>query len=303
MIAPVGVVAPPGAGAVRTRPRTWHGLAPIGWVGLAILAVFVVLALAAPYLVGDAPRAVSTDSLDPPSADHLLGTNQLGQDLASQVLHGARASLLVAAMTGAGTLLLAVVVGVTAGWIGGRLDTVLMGLVDIVLATPRIPLLIVIATFGGRDLGTIAVGMSLVFWPGPARVIRSQVRAMRSRLDVLAATSFGASPRYLVRHHVLPDIGLVLVAALVGAAGRAVLFEASLAFLGVGDPFRTSWGSIVRDAKEVSGIFYSEIWMWWVLPPVVAIVLLLLGLTFVGAAFEERVNPRVARHLTKGWGR
>lgn len=286
----------------QVRPAG-HRLPPIGWVGLGIIATFVVLALAAPLLASYPPRALSTDSLDPPSAQHLMGTNQLGQDLASQLLHGARVSLMVATITALGTLVLAVAVGVAAGWAGGKVDTVLMGVVDVVLATPRLPLLIVIAAFAGPDLVTVAVGMSIVFWPGPARVIRAQVRAMHGRLDVQAATSFGAGPSYLIRNHVLPDVGLVLIAALVGAASRAVLFEASLAFLGVGDPFRTSWGSMVRDAKSVSGVFYSNIWVWWVLPPVIAIVLLLLGLTFVGAALEERVNPRVARHLTNGSSR
>lgn len=292
---------PPEGSVAHPRRGSWRRALPsIGWVGLGILALFVVLAVASPWLARYEPRALSTDSLDPPSAEHWLGTNQLGQDLGSQLLAGARVSLAVAAVTATGTLVLAVAVGVASGWLGGRVDTLLMGVVDVVLAAPRLPLLVVIAAFAGRDLTTVAVGMALVFWPGPARMIRAQVRAMRQRLDVVAAASFGAGPGYLIRNHVLPDIGLVLVAALVGAAGRAVLFEASLAFLGVGDPFRTSWGSMVRDAREVTGIFYSNVWTWWVLPPVVAIVLLLLALTFVGAALEERVNPRVARHRTEG---
>lgn len=272
----------------------------IGWVGLAIVGGFVVLAVAAPQLAGYPPRALSTDSLQGPSAGHLLGTNQLGQDLASQLLYGARASLLVAALTAATTLLLGAAVGVTAGWFGGAVDSALMALVDLVLATPRLPLLIVIGAFAGQDLVTVAVAMALVFWPAPARMIRAQVRALRRRPDVLAAQSFGAGTAYVLRRHVVPDISLILVAALVSAAARAVLFEAGLAFLGVGDPFRISWGSIVRDARSVSGVFFSDIWVWWVLPPVAAIVLVLLGLTFVGMAVEERVNPRVARHQLKG---
>ena len=275
---------------------THHRLPRIGWVGVALVAGFVALGLLGPAIAGYDPRALSAESLQGPSRGHLLGTNQLGQDLASQMLYGARTSLLMAAVTATATLVLATVVGVTAGWAGRTVDVVLMRFVDIMLATPRLPLLIVIGAFFGDDVGTVALAMAAVFWPGPARMIRGQVRSLRERMHVRAAVSFGAGRAHLIRNHVLPDVSLILAASLVSTAGRAVLFESGLAFLGLGDPFRTSWGSMLRESRTVVGLFYSDIWMWWILPPIVAMVLVLLGLTFISMALEERVNPRVARH-------
>jgi peptide/nickel transport system permease protein len=279
-----------------TATRTERRLPRLGWVGIGLVGAFVALGLLGPVIAGYDPRALSAESLRGPSRSHLLGTNQLGQDLASQMLYGARTSLLMAAVTAAATLVLATAVGVTAGWAGRTVDVALMRFVDIMLATPRLPLLIVIGAYFGDDMATVALAMAAVFWPGPARMIRGQVRSLRERTHVRAAASFGAGRAYLIRHHVLPDVSLILAASLVSTAGRAVLFESGLAFLGLGDPFRTSWGSMLRESRTVVGLFYSDIWMWWILPPIVAMVLVLLGLTFISMALEERVNPRLARH-------
>lgn len=293
------VSAPP-ANPVPVRVR----LPGAGWVGLALVGVFVTLAAVAPSLAAHRPGALVGDPVEAPSLEHLLGTNQLGQDLAAQMLFGARSSLLVAAMAGVGTLVLGALVGVSAGWVGGRAESVMMRVVDVALAVPRLPLLIVIGVYAGRDLVTVALVMSVVFWPATARVLRSEVAALRNRTHLRAARAFGAGAVSTLRRHVIPEIGLVLVAAMVVAAGRAVLFEAGLAFLGLGDPSRPSWGSIMRDARLSRGIFYTPIWTWWLLPPVVAIVLVLLGLTLIGVALEQHVSPRLARHLGReGAGR
>lgn len=268
----------------------------VGWVGVAVLGTFVVLGAAAPAIAGYPPAALSGRPVEAPSAAHLLGTNQLGQDLASQMLYGARSSLLVALMTAVGTLLLGALVGIPAGWAGGRTDLVLMRATDVVLAVPRLPLLIVLGAYAGRELATVALVMSVVFWPPTARVLRSEVRSLRQRVHLRAAKGFGGGAAHVITRHVLPEIRLVVVAAFVVAAGRAVLFEAGLAFLGLGDPSRTSWGSIMRDARLSRGLFYTRIWTWWMLPPVVAVALVLLGLSLVSMALEQKVNPRLARH-------
>lgn len=276
--------------------RAGPGFPRVGWIGLSLLGTFVLLGAAAPVLARFPPRALAGRSVEPPSFEHLVGTNQLGQDLASQLLFGAQASLLVAMMTAVGTLLLGALVGVPAGWLGGKTDFVLMRAVDVVLAVPRLPLLIILGAYVGRNIVTIAVVMSVVFWPPTARILRTEVRSLRQRLHLKAAQVFGGGAGHALRRHVFPELRLVIVAALVIAASRAVLFEAGLAFLGLGDPSRTSWGSIMRDAENSQGLFYTWIWTWWMLPPVVAVVLVLLGLTFVGMALERGVNPRVARH-------
>lgn len=268
----------------------------IGWAGLCLLAPFVALAIAAPWLAPYRVTALAGRPLESPGPSHLLGTNAVGQDLVSQLLSGARASLFVAVAAGGITIALGALVGGLAGWKGGSTDALLMRVTDVVLATPRLPLLVVAGAYAGRDLLTVAAIIALTFWAPTARVVRSRVLSLRQRDHVRAAVGFGARTTHLLRHHVLPDLALILAAELVVAAGRAVMLEAGLAFLGIGDPTRPSWGSIIREALGFNGLFYTRAWAWWLLPPVISVSLVLLGMTFLGLAMEQRVNPRLVRH-------
>lgn len=268
----------------------------IGWAGLVIVGVFVALALAAPWLTSYRTSELAGNPLEPPSAAHLLGTNGVGQDLASQILNGARVSLFVAVLAGGGTLLIGALVGMVAGWAGGAVDAVLMRVVDLVLVVPKVPLLIVIGTYAGPSLTVISLIIAATGWPPTARVVRSQVLSLRRRAHIKAAIGFGGTTGQILRRHILPEVGLILTAGLVGAAGRAIAFEAGLAFLGLGDPTRASWGAILRDALDFSGLFFTDAWKWWLVPPIAAVSLLLLGVTFLGVGLEQRINPRLTRH-------
>lgn len=268
----------------------------IGWAGLAVVATFAVLALAAPWLSPYRTTELAGRPLEAPSTAHLLGTNGIGQDVASQLLSGARVSLFVAVVAGGGTLLIGALVGMAAGWAGGTVDAVLMRVVDLVLVVPKVPLLIVIGTYAGPGLAVLSLIIALTGWPPTARIVRSQVLSLRRRAHIRAAVGFGGTPGQILRRHILPEVGLILAAGLVGAAGRAISFEAGLAFLGLGDPGRASWGAILRDALDFGGLFFTDAWKWWLVPPVVAISLLLLGVTFFGVGLEQRINPRLARH-------
>jgi peptide/nickel transport system permease protein len=270
----------------------------IGWIGLGIVAGFVVLALAAPWLTDYRTTELAGDPLEAPSAVHLLGTNGVGQDLASQLLNGARVSLFVAVLAGGGTLLVGALIGMVAGWAGGVADAVLMRFVDLVLVVPKVPLLIVIGTYATPSLPVISLIIALTGWPPTARVVRSQVLSLRRRAHIKAAVGFGGTTSQILRRHILPEVGLILTAGLVGAAGRAIAFEAGLAFLGLGDPTRASWGAMLRDAIDFGGLFFTDAWKWWLVPPIVAVSLLLLGVTFVGVGLEQRINPRLARHAS-----
>ena len=268
----------------------------IGWLGLALVAVFVGLAMTAPWLTPYRTTELAGRPLEPPSAAHLLGTNGVGQDVASQLVHGARASLFVAVLAGGGTLLIGALIGLVAGWAGGGVDALLMRFVDLVLVVPRLPLLIVVAAYAGPGLVVISAIIALTSWPPTARVVRSQVLSLRRRAHIKAAVGFGGTSRQILRRHVLPEVGLILAAGLVGAAARAITFEAGLAFLGLGDPTRASWGAILRDAINFGGLFFTDAWKWWLVPPIVAVSLLLLGVTFLGVGLEQRINPRLGRH-------
>jgi peptide/nickel transport system permease protein len=290
------VTAVAGSGVRVREGRRAAQFPAIGWLGLAIVAVFVGLALTGPWLTHYRTTALAGNPLEPPSAAHLLGTNGVGQDLASQFLNGARVSLFVAVLAGGGTLVIGALVGMVAGWSGGVVDAVLMRVVDLVLVVPKVPLLIVIGTYAGPSLPVISLIIALTGWPPTARIVRSQVLSLRRRAHIKAAVGFGASTGQVLRRHILPEVGLILTAGLVGAAARAIAFEAGLAFLGLGDPSRASWGAMLRDAIGFGGIFYTNAWRWWLVPPVVAISVLLLGVTFIGVGLEQRINPRLSRH-------
>lgn len=283
------------------RHRAPRGRFPgIGWIGLGIVGFFVAVALAAPWIAPYAPKALSPGGLQEPSRAHLLGTTRIGQDLFSQLVVGARASLLMGALAGFGTVALGALVGVTAGWFGGWVDSLLMRLVDLFLAFPRLPALMLLGALLGTSLTAVAAVITLLFWPGTARVVRGQVLSLRRAAHVRAAANFGAGSFHLVRRHVMPEVSLLLVASLVASAGRAIMLEAGLAFLGLGDPARVSWGAMIRDARLMPGIFYTNMWAWWILPPLLAIVALMLGMTFLGVGFEQRLNPRLTRHVARG---
>lgn len=275
---------------VRSRPP------PIFWVGATVVALFALAALFGDALAEFRPTELAGDPLEAPGGNHLLGTNSVGQDVASQMLHGTRASLYIAVAAGGGTLLVGAVVGMLAGWRGGRTDAVLMRFVDLVLVIPNLPLLIVLGAYAGPSMAAIAVIIAMTSWPPTSRVIRSQVLSLRRRAHLRASVGFGARTAHVLRRHVVPEVGMILAASFVGAASRAVMLEAGLAFLGIGDPTRASWGRIMRDAIDFDALFYTDAWSWWLVPPATAIALFLLGLTFVGIGVEQFVNPRLARH-------
>lgn len=273
-------------------------LPAIAWIGFGILAFFVVLALGAEHFSGYRITELAGDPLEAPSSAHLLGTNGVGQDVASQLVQGARMSLFIALVAGGGTVVIGALVGMMAGWLGGRTDAVVMRVVDLVLVTPTLPLLIVLGAYAGPSLTAIAAIIALTSWPPSSRVIRSQVLSLRRRAHLQAAIGFGARTAHVLRRHILPEVGLIVASAFVGAAGRAVMLEAGLAFLGLGDPTRASWGRLLRDALDFDALFDTQAWAWWLLPPAIAIGLLMLGLAFVGIGLEQRINPRLARHTT-----
>lgn len=272
-------------------------------MGIVVLAGFTVLVVAGPALAPYSATELAGRGLQPPGDGYLLGTNKLGQDIASQLILGTRASLAVALMGGLGTVLLGALVGVTAGWFGGWLDAVLMRVTDVILVLPHLPLLLLVGALTGGSVVALSLLIAATFWPVTARLLRAQVLTLRTRIHVVAATGFGAGSWYQLRRHVLPDLVLLSVAAFIPSAGRAVALQAGLAFLGVGDPSQPSWGAMMRDAIAYRSLFIGDAWRWWLLPPIAAIVVLLVSITLLGTATERRLSPRLSRHVTARQGR
>jgi peptide/nickel transport system permease protein len=277
------------------RPaRTWgRGVAnALGIIGTVVVVTFLLVAVFAPLIAPyDPSERVATPFL-PPSALHPLGTNDVGQDLLSELVFGTRVSLAVGIVSAIVATLIGTAVGILAGYYPKRFGAFLMRTVDVVLILPFLPLLIVLAAYLGRSLvNTIAV-IALLIWAEPARIIRSQVMSLRSREYVLASQSIGAPDRWIILRHVLPRTGLLATGSFVRAVSAAILLEAALSFLGLGDPIQESWGSMLFWAQS-RGAFLTPAWQWWVLPPGIAIMLASLGFAFIAFALEERIDPRL----------
>lgn len=275
----------------RLPRRDWTSV--IGVLGVVIVGGLTLTALFAPWLRPYDPSERVAAPFGPPSAAHLLGTNDAGQDILSELIQGTRVSLTVGVVAAA----VALVIGTTVGVMGGyfpRLGAVIMRGVDVVLILPFLPLLIVLAAYLGRSLVTTIAVISALIWAPSARVIQSQVLSLSRREYVTAARSMGAGNGYLIWRHVLPKTLLLATGQFVAATSGAILLESSLSFLGLGDPLQKSWGSILYWA-QVRGAFLTPAWKWWVLPPGLLIMLASLGFALVGFALEQKINPKLRR--------
>jgi peptide/nickel transport system permease protein len=245
-------------------------------VGFAILIAVAIGGVAARWLVPGDPFAVAGDALVPPGGPHWFGTDDLGRDVFVQVLHGAWNSLRVGAAAAALSLALAVAVGGWAGLKGGAVDHLLMRTTEFAQALPRFFLIVTIVSLFGGHLWLIVLALGLTAWPGPARVFRAQVLAIVNRDFVVAARAAGGSDAAILRRHVLPLAASVLGAQVSYQAGGAILAEAGVSFLGLGDPTVMSWGTVLGAAQH----FVREAW-WMSVFPGIAVMLTVLGCNLV----------------------
>ena len=267
----------------------------LGVLGIGLVTVVVGAAVFAPLVARFSPTARTGRPFEHPSATHLLGTNDIGQDLFAQLLYGARVSLIIAFLSAVVAVAIGLGVALAAGYLGGRVEMLLMGVVDLTLSFPFFVLVIVLSVFLGRGvLGAVLI-TGVVLWARPARVLRSQVLKTTQFGHVTAARAMGAgTPRILFRH-VMPRLMPLIVGQLVRAANIAVLIQASLAFLGLGDTQRVSWGTTLYFANARSAVL-TDAWKWWILPPGLALTVTVVGCAFVGLALEEWADPRLANH-------
>ena len=268
---------------------------PSGIVGAALLGILLLIAVFGPLIAPYDPAAITGRPFDRPSAAHWLGTNDIGQDILSELIVGTRISLIIGFTAAFGAILVGTLVGVVSGFVGGRLDAALMRLVDVVLVLPFIPLMIVIAAYLGPSAGNLIVAIALVIWARPARVVRSGALGIRNLAYVEGARALGASEGHILFRHVLPGVVPISVSQLILAASGAILIEASLSFLGLGDPIRKSWGTILYYA-QVRGAFLNGSWPWWVVPPGLMITAAVLGFALTGRALESFLFPRLKKH-------
>lgn len=270
----------------------------IGLFGLIVFAFWVLVAVSAPVLAPHEPMERNYDAagtlmkLHPPSRAHLLGTTVLGRDILSQIIWGARPVLLIGFLTALGVVLIGVNIGLIAGYYGGWLDNLLMRITDIFMGLPFLPFIIVVLSLTGKSLWTIIFALVIIMWRSTARVIRSQVLTLRERSFIDAARISGAGSLKIIYLEIAPNIFPIALVNVVFALAWAVITEASIGFLGFGDPNVLSWGSIIYEAFA-SEMSYKA-W-WWVIPPGAAIMVLVTAVYFIGRAYEEMINPRLKK--------
>jgi peptide/nickel transport system permease protein len=262
-----------------------------GRFGLAVIGLFVFLAVFGSAIAPDDPNASSTDIFAPPSFEHLLGTTENGADVFSQLLVGAQVSIVVGFAAAAISALIGSAVGLASGYFGGWTDRILDPVENWFLVIPTLPLMIVMARVLDPSLGVLIIVIGLTSWAGTGRIVRAQVLTLRERGFVERARALGAGNGYIIKTHILPNALPLIFANTVLIVAVAILSEAALSFLGLGDPTRISWGTMLENAFE-TGAPSAEAW-WYVIPPGLCITVLVLAIAMIGYLFEEYVNPRL----------
>jgi peptide/nickel transport system permease protein len=294
----------PGNPKKIARARRWAALkrfwrsyrrSKMGMAGLVVLLLFVGMAIFATFAnkAGIDPSLTSGAVLHAPSVKYPLGTDDFGLSVLTLTIQGSKISLLVGLTATIITMVIGAVVGIVAGYRGGYVDVLLMRFTDFGLVIPWLALAIVLASILGPSLTTIILVIGLTSWPSTARLVRAQVLSVRERPYVERARALGASPWHLVTRHILPNVFPVLFANTILVVALAILSETTLSFLGLGDPFSVSWGTILENAFN-SGASTIGAW-WWLVAPGVCIVLVVLAFTMCGFALDEILNPRLRK--------
>lgn len=273
---------------------------PFAVAGLVIYAVFIITALLAPVIATHDPTEILytpdydlAADLRPGEQGFVLGTTSLGRDIFSQIVFGSRSALLVGFTAAIMVSVIGTIVGLLSGYFGGWVDTILMRLADIAFGIPFLPFVIVISAFLEPSIWNTVLAMALVLWRDTARVIRSQVLSLRSRGYVEAARVAGSSGGRIILHHVAPNI--LPLSFLYGsiAIGWAILTEASISFLGFGDPDQISWGYMLQDAFASQALARQA--YYWFVPPGLAIILVVSAGFFISRGYENALFPKLGR--------
>jgi peptide/nickel transport system permease protein len=263
-------------------------------VGICILLFFVIVAIFAPCIAPYSPTYMGFTPLQMSSRQHLLGTTAIGQDIFSRVIWGTRLSLFVGIIIGLIATMLSVIVGLTAGYFGGLVDDIFMMITNIFLVIPGLPLMIIIAAYiTVKGTVTIVFVISITGWAWGARVLRSQAMTLKNRDFVKASIVVGERPGHVIFSDIFPNMFSLVVANFFGVSLYAVLSEAGLEFLGLGDSSAVSWGTILYWSQNNNAMLFG-LWQWMVVP---GLCIALLGVSFalINFAIDEVTNPRLRK--------
>lgn len=270
------------------KARATPQISPLKLSGIAILASLVFMAVAAPFI---APHNPDTTGIpyQPPSWDHLLGTNDLGQDVFSELIYASRTSLVVGFLAAIISIVIGVGFGLVSGYYRGWVGELLMGTTDVFLLIPGLPLMIILSAYLSPSMWNIIAVIGLLWWCSTARVVNARVLQVREMQFIESTRALGYSDSYILIRHVLANTKEVIYAKFSLAVASAMLAEASLSFLGLGDPLNISWGEMIHFAFTRGG-FANDMW-WWYLPP--GLMICITVLAFVLLTMESRKDSKL----------
>jgi peptide/nickel transport system permease protein len=265
--------------------------------GLAIIILFIVLALAAPLLAPYSTTAQTCAVFARPSGRHWLGCDDGGIDVLSEIIWGGRISLIIGFAATVISMVLGGGIGILAGYFGRWTDIVLMRITDYLLVIPDLAFAMVIADVWGPSLAHVILVIGILEWAATARIIRAQVMSVKERVYIKRARSIGAGHWRIISRHILPQVGPLLMANTVLTVAVAIYLETALAFLGLEDPTATTWGTILEHAFDRAAVSAGA---WWaIIPDGLVITLLIMGCFLLGQAIEDALNPRLrVAHLS-----
>ncbi|HEU65049.1 MAG TPA: ABC transporter permease [Chloroflexi bacterium] len=258
--------------------------------GIVTIVLLLIIAVFGPLLAPYDPLRQTSFAFQSPSFTHWLGTNHVGQDILSQLIYGARTSLLVGFSAALLATILSAIIGTSAALVGGLYDKIVMRIVDAFIVIPAIIVIILVAAYFKPNLLVLILLLALLGWQDGARTIRAQALSLREMGHISAARSYGAGNLYLIIRHILPDLVPILLMGFIYGIRRAIFMEAGLAFLGIADPTTVSWGTMIHEALDFC---YLNVWQWWLIPPGVALSLTILSVTGIGHTLEGALDPRL----------
>ncbi|WP_206521890.1 ABC transporter permease [Thermotoga sp. Ku-13t] len=260
-----------------------------GLAGLIMFLVILTMALFAPVIAPYRPTDISYDVLMPPSKSHPFGTDHLGRDVFSRVVYGARVSITVGFVAAGLSALIGIIVGALSGYIGGIFDEVLSKIIDSFLMFPVFFLILIIVAVFGRNLIYIMLVIGVTTWPSNARIMRAQTMSLKEKAFIKIARATGESPARIIFTHIIPNGMYPVVANSAMQIGGAILTEAALSFLGLGDPSVVSWGKMINDAR--SYMFFA----WWnIVFPGVFTVITVATFSFIGDGLQRALYPKLS---------
>jgi peptide/nickel transport system permease protein len=289
----VAEAAPVAAAATTRRGFVRHVMLgqKVALVGAIVLLFFIVIAVIGPWIEPYSTTTQVGKVYAPPTGKHVLGLDDGGIDMLSEVIQGARVSMIVGFAGAAVAMLIGGGVGLLSGYFGGKTDIALMRITDYFLVIPDVPLMIVAAAVFGRSLVNVILIIGVIYWTSTARLIRAQVKSVRERVYVKRARALGGCHGRLLWKHITPQVAPLLVANTVLTIAIAVFAETYIAFLGLEDPSTISWGKLIQNSLTGGAIFHKA---WWaIIPPGLCVTIVILAATMMGQAMEDALNPRL----------